>query len=100
MTKRNHTYSLTLEYVSDKNGDAVSQDELSLTFENHDNLFEIITRMKNSDLFQNQNEAVEMAVGMKMFSEVMLRNRKHPLFEEMLPAFGDFMKKLKESVAK
>lgn len=34
-------------------------------------------------------------LGLKLFSEVMLKNRKDPLFEEITPAFGAFMKKLK-----
>lgn len=37
------------------------------------------------------------AVGLKLFSEVLLQNRKNPLFEDIAPAFRDFMKKLKNS---
>jgi len=32
---------------------------------------------------------------LKLFSEVMIKNRNHPLFEELLPAFKTFMEKLK-----
>ena len=38
------------------------------------------------------------AVGLKLFSEVMLEHRDHPLFQEFLPQFGQFMKNLKQQV--
>ncbi len=34
------------------------------------------------------------------FSEVMLEHKDHPLFEEFLPQFGQFMKNLKQHVKK
>lgn len=46
-------------------------------------------------MFETDNQAVEFAIGLKMFSEVMLKNRNHELFTDFRPAFGEFMKKLK-----
>jgi len=37
-------------------------------------------------------------VGLKLFSEVMLAERKHPLFSEFGPQFKLFMKKLKSGL--
>ena len=37
-------------------------------------------------------------VRLKLFGEVMLENRGHPLFAEFMPQFGDFMKKLKKGI--
>jgi len=50
---------------------------------------------KDSDRFENKTDNVEFIVGLKLFSEVMLRNRNNPLFEDFSHSFRDFMKKLK-----
>lgn len=95
MEKRAHQYKLTLEYVKDAKGEAVSEPPIEFLFENHDNIFSIIEKQKDKNLFGNKQQATEFAIGLKLFSEVMLKNRKDPLFEELGPAFGIFIKKLK-----
>lgn len=95
MEKRSHEYKLKLEYLNDSKGETINVDPIELIFENHDNVFSIIEKMQNKDLFNDQQQATEFAIGLKLFSEVMLKNRKNPLFEELAPAFGEFMKKLK-----
>jgi hypothetical protein len=71
MEKRAHQYKLTLTYIKTNKEEDPATEPIELNFENHDD------------------------IGLKLFSEVMLKNRNHPLFEEFLPAFGVFMKKLK-----
>ena len=41
------------------------------------------------------DEAASFAIGLKLFTETMLRHRKHPLFAELQPHIGTFMKTLK-----
>lgn len=65
---------------------------LQLVFDNHDDIFAIIERIQRKNLFNDKNQATEFATGLKMFSEVILKNRKHPLFEEISPAFSEFIK--------
>ncbi|KFF18774.1 DUF3861 domain-containing protein [Flavobacterium hydatis] len=95
MAKRANKYKLTLEQVSLMNEETILSEPLSLEFENHDEIFQIIEKIKEKQLFEEENQSTEFAIGLKLFSEVMLKNRKHPLFEEFFPAFGEFMKKLK-----
>lgn len=95
MEKRAHQYKLTLEYLKDSKGESISVAPIELTFNNHDDIFSIIERQKNKNLFGDKQQATEFAIGLKLFSEVMLKNRKDPLFKELAPAFGIFMKKLK-----
>lgn len=95
MTKRTNKYKLTLEQISLAKDETILSEPLSLEFENHDEVFKIIDIIKEKNLFENENQSTEFAIGLKLFSEVMLKNRKHPLFEEFFPAFGEFMKKLK-----
>jgi hypothetical protein len=94
--KRAHKYKFTLEHLATSKGESSTHQPLQLEFDNHDDIFSIIERIQAKNLFNNdKNQAAEFAIGLKMFSEVMLKNRKHPLFEELAPAFSEFMKKLK-----
>ncbi|QDA62377.1 DUF3861 domain-containing protein [Hymenobacter jejuensis] len=95
MEKRAHRYRLQLEHLSGPQADTPLHEPLTLEFTNHDNIFSIIERQQGKGLFNDKNQEAEFAIGLKMFSEVMLKNRKHPLFEEFGEAFGAFMKKLK-----
>lgn len=97
MEKRTNKYRLKLELLSTAKQDDTSYPPVELEFDNHDNIFSIIERLQTKDLFQTKDEATGFAIGLKMFSEVMLKNRTHPLFSEFSPAFGAFMKKLKAS---
>jgi len=95
MEKPAHQYKITLEHLATVKGEAGAHEPLQLEFDNHDDIFSIIERIQVKNIFKDKNEAAEFAIGLKMFSEVMLKNRRHPLFEELTPAFGEFMKKLK-----
>lgn len=95
MEKRANKYRLTLELISTAKGETGGQEPLQLEFDNHDEIFSIIKRIQDKNIFQSKEQAAEFAIGLKMFSEVMLKNKNLSLFEEFRPAFGDFMKKLK-----
>lgn len=94
MEKRNNTYHLELRELSLKDGSEGTK-ELNFDFDNHDNLFQIFEVITSKKVFDNQQTAHEFALGLKLFTEVMLKNKKHPLFEELRPAIMEFMKKLK-----
>lgn len=51
-------------------------------------------------MFETDNQAAKFSIGLKMFSEVMLKNRNHELFADFRPAFGQFIKKLKNQPQK
>ncbi|RYF65027.1 MAG: DUF3861 family protein [Cytophagaceae bacterium] len=95
MEKKTNKYWLTLRLEQYADGQSVPAKQLELAFTNHDEIFSIIERLQAKNPFNDSSQATEFAIGLKLFSEVMLRNRNHPLFEELLPAFGSFMKQLK-----
>ncbi|SHF45094.1 DUF3861 domain-containing protein [Dysgonomonas macrotermitis] len=95
MEKKGYQYKLRLQALKDLQGEEVNKEPLEFEFVNHDDLFKVIGFMKEKNLFQNSDESVQFALGLKLFSEVMLHNRTHPIFEELGPAFGSFMKRLK-----
>ena len=95
MAKRAHHYRLRLEHLAAAAPDQPTHSPLELEFDNHDDIFQIIERLNSRPLFAEPGHATEFAIGLKLFSEVMLKNREHPLFAEFQPAFSEFMKKLK-----
>lgn len=97
MEKRTNKYRLTLEQVSLAKEEAPLQSPLNLEFENHDEIFSIIEKINAKNLFIDAPEGTEFALGLKLFSEVMIKNRKNPLFDEFSPAFAAFMKRLKST---
>lgn len=95
MEKRSHKYRLQLEYLSSAVQETQLPEAIVVDFENHDDIFRIIEVLKEKNPFDDKEKAVEFAIGLKMFSEVMIKNKNNPLFDELFPAFGVFMKKLK-----
>ena len=94
---KQHRYRITVEHIASADGGPLN-DQSPLTFEvgNHDEILALVERVRQRDLF-DPNTATAFTVGLKLFSEVMLENRKHPLFEELRPHFAEFMKRLKNS---
>lgn len=80
--------------VSLKDASASTQ-SLELEVENHDNIFDIIEKLRSKNIFENANDTEEFAIGLKLFSEVLLRNRNHDVFSDFNLHFRDFMGKLK-----
>jgi hypothetical protein len=68
----------------------------NITFEvtNHDEILGLVERIAARGILP-EDQAAEFTVGLKLFSEIMLRHRRDPLFAELFPHFGAFMKRLK-----
>lgn len=95
MEHKAHQYKLTLQYLENNQGEAKNDEMLALNFESHDDIFSIIAMLNAKGIFGEEKEATQLALGIKLFGEVMIRHRKEALFEELAPVFADFMKKLK-----
>ncbi|CAM3398405.1 DUF3861 domain-containing protein [Flavobacterium chungbukense] len=95
MEKRSNKYYLTLSLKQYANGETEPAKEIGIEFDNHDEIFSIIERIKDKNIFANESEAIQFALGLKLFSEIKIKNRKNPLFDELNEVFPVFMKKLK-----
>ncbi|MEN9909826.1 MAG: hypothetical protein RLZZ540_2975 [Bacteroidota bacterium] len=98
MNKKSNRYKLQIELIELLRPDDKTYESIEFEFENHDNIYEIIERMKSRNRFKTEQQSIEFAIGLKLFSEVMLKNKDNQLFEDFRPAFGDFMKKLKSGI--
>ncbi|MCS3869880.1 hypothetical protein J3D55_002796 [Chryseobacterium ginsenosidimutans] len=78
MEKRSNKYQIELKELSLKDGSDGGKN-LTFDFENHDDLFQIFDVIKAKNVFDNEQTAHEFALGLKLFTEVMLKNKQHPL---------------------
>lgn len=96
-TKKNNKYTLHLQEIEKKDGSEANE-FTEFDIENHDDILKLLNAAKGKLGFKGDNESVEFILGIKLFGEVILRNRKNPLFEEFQPAFAAFMKNLKSNM--
>src|SRR3546814_11708330 len=92
-----HNYRVTLEYLGGKHADSNAHAPLQFSAGNHDDLFYIIERVRAAQL-TDADTAAALALGMKLFGEVLLTHRKDPLFAELQPAFRHFIGSFKERI--
>jgi hypothetical protein len=92
---KGHLYRLTLEHLEDAKGNPVTKAPLQFEVKNHDDLFDIVERVKAKGLF-DANAATACAIGLKLFREVMLQHRDSEAFKALDPHFGEFMKAFKK----
>lgn len=95
---KQHRYRITIEHLQDPGGNPVTRTPLVFETGNHDDIFAIVERMRERGDFDAPT-ATSLAVGLKLFSEVMLEHRDHPLFAELHSHFRQFMKHLKKGPA-
>ena len=94
MAVRGHRYSVTLEHLAAPNEATPLRPALSFEAVNHDDVIAIAERTRERSGFA-PDEAAALAVGLKLFSEVMLKHRDDPLFAALRPHMREFVGKLK-----
>ena len=89
-----HRYLVNVVEVNSNGESTESESRLQFEFVSHDDLMEIVAKNLQKGVF-SEEQAKAFSLGIKLFSGVMLENRTNPLFSELAPQFGEFMKKLK-----
>ena len=96
-----YRYRVTVEQIADGKGQPV-EGERSLVFEAacHNELLGIVDRVREKRVVANANAAAAMVVGLKLFGEVVIAERKEPMFAEVHAALGTFIRGLKACPAR
>ncbi|RKG30375.1 DUF3861 family protein [Acinetobacter guerrae] len=95
---KQHQYFVTVQHLKDAKGEVSTYAEkLEFYTGNHDDIFKVVEKLKTAEFFNDQTTQ-SFAVGLKLFGEVMLEHRNHPLFTEFAPHFHDFMKHMKSQI--
>ncbi|MBY6094902.1 DUF3861 domain-containing protein [Ferrimonas balearica] len=90
-----HLYKVTVEQLEDRKGNPVEASPLCFEARCHDDLFTVVEKLQEK-MPLNEADTQAFAVGLKLFSEVMMKNRDNPLFKSFKPAFTEFMMALKK----
>ncbi len=93
-----YRYKITLERVVDDAKPLPSgapDDKLQFETVNHDDLFSIIARTRSKNQW-TEDEAASLALGLKLFSEVVLAHRKEELFAPAWTALHEFIGNFKQ----
>ena len=85
-------YSISVEELDAQSAEAGRK--MSFSVENHDDIFAIVNRLQSGGAVPAA-EAEEFALGLKLFSEVVIRHRAEPLFSEVFGDIARFIKRLK-----
>ena len=88
-------YKITVEEVQVKEDRDLKTVEFEI--EDREDLLKIVEGLKEkSDL--DDTDATRLGVSIRLLGPLMMKERKHPLFINFMPAFKDFMLNLKKSM--
>lgn len=93
--KRVHEYEITFKHLKNNKGEILENTAIELIFKNHDDIDVILEKLEEKNLFNDSNQTKQFVIGLKLFGDIMMRNKDMELFSEIQPAFISFMKKLK-----
>ena len=89
LKKKDRHYRVTLEEPG-------ASSRLAFDFDNHDDIFAIIERLRARDDLVSAGEIPQFVLGLKLLGKTLMENRQHPLFSGLFPHFVEFMKNLKK----
>ena len=89
-----HSYLIQLTERDPESGATLAGRQAEMEFKSHDDILDIISRIQAKGIF-DENEAKVFALGLKMFSSVLLTHRSEEPFADLVPHFGSFMKAMK-----
>lgn len=96
--KHMHHYRVTIESLGETQDAGSPAPALAFDVRHHDDVLEIAERVRSGTAF-SVNDANSLAIGLKLFTGVMLAHRQDPLFSGIQPAMRAFIGNLKSRVS-
>jgi hypothetical protein len=93
--KRVHEYEITFKHLKNNKGEILANKAIDFVFANHDDIDVILEKLGEKNLFNDAEQTKQFVIGLKLFGDILIRNKDMELFSEIQPAFISFMKKLK-----
>ena len=94
MSATGYTYRITVTPTGTPHGDAPLRPPFDFAVTNHDDILAVVERARGLTGLP-PDTAAAMAVGLKLLGEVVLQEKKNPLFDPLRGALGEFFGKLK-----
>lgn len=95
---KQHRYRVTLEQLSEPTGASPTYKTLQFNVGNHDDIFAVVEGLRDRGDF-GHDAATALAVGLKLFGEVLLEEQANPVFSTFRPHFLQFTRELKKGRA-
>ena len=92
---KKHQYRITVDYLADSDGSPIEAPPLVFEAPNHDNLFELLEKVKQMHPDISGQDLSRFLIGLKLFSEVCLENRDNAFFSQFSPYVKDIMMTVK-----
>ena len=90
-----YTYRITVESLGNPaQPNALAVGHKTFQIKNHDDILKIVESVQAKDLLDSEKSAA-LAIGLKLFSEIVLEKRLDPLFAPLLDPLHAFIKRLK-----
>jgi hypothetical protein len=96
---RGHSYRITVAPLTDATGEGLHVAEpLTFTHINHDDVIVVVERVRKSSGL-DPDAAAATAVGLKLLSEAMLKEKGNSLFDPLRSGVREFIQNLKSLAA-
>lgn len=82
-----YQYKFTIEQLN-------SEKSLNFQTSSHEDIFKIV-QMMNEKMDLDESQSTSLAVGLKLFSGVLLKHKDSEPFKQLMPHFKEFMKMIK-----
>jgi hypothetical protein len=93
-----YRYRITIEMLGVRAGSDQDGTSLQFCIDNHDDLLKIAETIRSKRWF-DKDKSVSLAIGLKLFSEIVLEKRHDPLFAPLVLPIRDFIRRLKHAQA-
>ena len=90
---KQHHYTITVQHITDKDGNSVNEPPLICDMPTHDNLADILAKTDTNIV--SGNDALRLALGLKLLGELILENKNQAFFNDLAVHFGEIMKIVK-----
>ncbi|WP_158820911.1 DUF3861 domain-containing protein [Granulicella sp. S156] len=88
-----YRYRITIESLG-SSPNYQEYESLQFCADNHDNLCEVVKAIHSKRLF-DADKSASLAIGLKLFSEVILEKRNDPLFAPLVLPIRSFIQQIK-----
>jgi hypothetical protein len=93
-----YRYRITIEMLGVRAGSDQDGTSLQFCIDNHDDLLKIAETIRSKRWF-DKDKSASLAIGLKLFSEIVLEKRHDPLFAPLVLPIRDFIRRLKHAQA-
>jgi len=100
--RKDHLYRITVEELNAEQGDEEGKEHTTVqafefSLQDREDLFKAVESIKAGSGLE-ADQATKVAVAIRLLGPLMMKDRKHPLFEDFFPHLKSFIQHLKQTI--